>query len=81
MWLQVGHFGPLLHNAVVTKELLPIMTRQTAITANQVVRFANESYLGQFTGRKDAVLDIIKRCTNKKFFNDFLNEILRLNVQ
>lgn len=64
----------------MSKELLPIFTRQSAQTANAVVRYANETYLGQFTGRKDNINEIVKRQTVKKTYNDYLFELFRLNV-
>jgi hypothetical protein len=77
---EVGSFGPLVHNMVVTKESLPILARQTALNANQVVRSNQEAYLGQFVGRKDALNDLIKRCGVRKTYNDFLFDLFKMNV-
>jgi hypothetical protein len=77
---EVASFGPLLHNMVVSKELLPTLARQTAVNANQIVRYSHESYLGQFVGRKDAINDLLKRCQIKKTYNEYLLDLFRLNV-
>lgn len=76
---EVGSFGPLVHNMVVSKEILPILARQTALNANQVVRSNQEAYLGQFVGRKDALNDLIKRCSVRKTYNEFLFDLFKLN--
>lgn len=55
---EVSPFGPLIHNMAVTKDLLSILARQTAITANSVVRFSHEQYMGQYASRMKALAEI-----------------------
>lgn len=68
---EVGHFGPLLHNMVVSKDILPILTKQTALNANFVVRFSQDAYMGQYSARKEAVNEIASKYT-KIPYTDYL---------
>lgn len=68
---EVGHFGPLLHHMVVTKDILPVLCRQTAINANSVVRFSQDAYMGQYSSRKNAVFELASKYT-KIPYTDYL---------
>ncbi|XP_049848258.1 uncharacterized protein LOC126313351 [Schistocerca gregaria] len=51
---NVGSFGPLIHGMVVTKSILPLLARCTAIMANMVVRDKQDSYVSQYLIRRSA---------------------------
>lgn len=78
---EVGFFGPLIHNAVVSKRLLPILIRQTAINAHNVVRFNYESYLGSFHARKGEFAKIISKFQRSLDYKTYLLELLMSESQ
>lgn len=75
---EVSHFGPLLHNMVVSKDILPILTKQTALNANFVVRFSQDAYMGQYSARKEAVFEIASKYT-KIPYTDYLKVLFPTN--
>lgn len=68
---EVAPFGPLIHNMAVTKELLSILARQTAVVANSVVRFSHEHYMGQYSARKNALNEIVAK-NAKPAYHDYI---------
>mmetsp|Transcript_28373 Transcript_28373/g.31523 ORF Transcript_28373/g.31523 Transcript_28373/m.31523 type:complete len:614 (+) Transcript_28373:3-1844(+) len=74
---RMPHFGPLVHNAVVSKETLPILVRQTAISANKVVRKQQENYTSGYYSRKNEIKQIIQKFKQSKdyysYIADFMN--------
>jgi hypothetical protein len=68
---EVSPFGPLIHNMAISKELLPSLARQTAVTANSVVRFSHEHYMGQFAARKNALTEIVSK-NAKPGYGDYI---------
>lgn len=68
---EVAPFGPLIHNMAITKDLLSILARQTAITANSVVRFSHEQYMGQYASRMKALCEIVGK-NAKPGYSDYI---------
>lgn len=68
---EVSPFGPLIHNMAVTKDLLALLARQTAITANSVVRFSHEQYMGQYASRMKALCEIVGKNV-KPGYHDYI---------
>lgn len=75
----IGHFGPLLHNMTVNKQLLPILVRQTAMNANFVVRSNQEAYFGPIASRKKELQDLVSKFRVDKDFQGFVIELLHAN--
>lgn len=68
---EVAPFGPLIHNMAVPKELLSLLARQTAVTANSVVRFSHEQYMGQYASRMKALCEIVGKNV-KPGYHDYI---------
>jgi len=68
---EVAPFGPLIHNMAVTKELLAILARQTALVANSVVRFSHEHYMGQYSARRNALNEIVTK-NSKPVYHEYV---------
>jgi hypothetical protein len=67
---DVPPFGPLLDGMVVSKALLPLLVRQTAVAANRCCRQKTAVYLPPYPTRRRLIDEIIRRysapCTDKE---------------
>jgi hypothetical protein len=55
----VPFFGPLIHGMTVTKKMLPLLVRQTAINAYRYIRYTSEGYEKPFFNRSHLIQEII----------------------
>jgi hypothetical protein len=68
-------FGPLIHGMCVSKKLLPILVRQTAINANRYVRYNTDGYTRPYPTRRRALDEIVKRYKVQKRYEDIVAEV------
>ena len=60
----------------INKKLLPILVRQTAITANRYVRYNTGGYSRPFPTRRRALNEIVDRFKVERPYEDLIGQLL-----
>uniref|UniRef100_A0A7S4KWF4 Rap-GAP domain-containing protein n=1 Tax=Paramoeba aestuarina TaxID=180227 RepID=A0A7S4KWF4_9EUKA len=73
---NIDLFGPLMHGMCITKELLPILIRQTGLMANKYVRYTHEGYVTPFTSRKRVLSQMVERHKAETTYRQFIGNVV-----
>eukprot|EP01116_Phalansterium_solitarium_P022559 TRINITY_DN7493_c0_g3_i1.p1 TRINITY_DN7493_c0_g3~~TRINITY_DN7493_c0_g3_i1.p1 ORF type:complete len:719 (-),score=309.68 TRINITY_DN7493_c0_g3_i1:189-2294(-) len=73
---RVPPFGPLQHGMCVSKSLLPILVRQTAINADRVMRYNTDGYERPLFARQALIAEIVAKCAKPHDYEQLVTPLL-----
>ncbi|CAI2726124.1 unnamed protein product [Schistosoma spindalis] len=76
---QVGLFGPIVENAILTANVLPGLVRATAINASRAVQATKPGYRHPYEDRASSLRQIISKYTLSTCFEEYAESILLPN--
>ncbi|CAH8506094.1 unnamed protein product [Schistosoma rodhaini] len=76
---QVGLFGPIVENAILTANVLPGLVRATAINASRAVQAIKPGYRHPYEDRASSLRQIISKYTLSTCFEEYAASILLPN--